>query len=127
MTAFISTPDPNISPDAIRASDRPDLGRAIIWLSPAMHVQLADEMTARKLAMAFAEAAAMLAAQAAANAGAPCGTPLAHRTGGCTCARSLDDGTGHCRDCGTPLAGDGSHISARSGAHIPAQPQEVTQ
>ena len=41
-------------------------------------------------------------------------------------ARSLDDGTGHCRDCGAPIQPDGSHISARSGAHIPAQPQEVT-
>ena len=33
---------------------------------------------------------------------------------------------GHCPICSGPLAADGSHISANSGAHIPAEPQQVS-
>jgi hypothetical protein len=70
MSAFITTPSLDIDPDAIHVNDRPDLGVAVVWLGNfTAHVD--DAATARKLAVAFAQAADLLEAQAAAKQAAP--------------------------------------------------------
>ena len=58
---------------------------------------------------------------------APCGDTGEHFPHGrCPGVAGPPLPAANCPICGGHLAGDGSHVSATSGAHIPAEPQQVS-